>query len=183
MEEAIAGYIRVSTREQANESLSLDRQREKAIAAGANPNLIFMDTDSASRRKDRRVQLEKLLELVRQRRVRKIVTRLDRIVRSVRQFHQILEVLEQAGAELILVDTPDLDLNSPMGKMMATFLSMFAEIETDYLSQRIKTEKQQRREKQLANAITPFGYVTFEGRYKLDHSGFLCLLSFAQNST
>src|SRR6476469_5688849 len=111
MEEAIAGYIRVSTREQANESLSLDRQREKAIAAGANPNLIFMDTDSASRRKDRRVQLEKLLELVRQRRVRKIVTRLDRIVRSVRQFHQILEVLEKAKAELILVDNPDLDLS------------------------------------------------------------------------
>lgn len=176
-ERVIAGYIRVSTREQANESLSLERQRERVIAAGADPKLVFVDTDSASRKKDRRVELEKLLELIRQRKVHKIVTRLDRIVRSVKQFHTILEVLETVEADMEFLELPGLDLKSPMGKMMATFFSMVAELETDNLSQRIKSEKQQRRENQLANAITPFGYVTQDKRYKLDRSPFLCLLS------
>ena len=176
-EKVTAGYIRVSTREQANESLSLERQRERVIAAGADPKLVFVDTDSASRRKDRRVELEKLLELIRQRKVHKIVTRLDRIVRSVKQFHTILEILETVGADMEFLEFPGLDIKSTTGKMMATFFSMGAELETDNLSQRIKSEKQQRRENQLANTITPFGYITQDKHYKLDRSPFLCLIS------
>jgi DNA invertase Pin-like site-specific DNA recombinase len=173
----IAGYIRVSTREQANESLSLERQRERVVAAGADPNLIFVDTESASRKKDRRVELDKLLKLVQQGKIHKIVTRLDRIVRSVKQFYDILEIIDDAGANLEFLDFPGLDLQSPMGTMIATFFCMVAQLETDNLSQRIKSEKQQRRENQLANAIAPFGYTTQDKQYQLDRSPFLCLLS------
>jgi len=173
----IAGYIRVSTREQANESLSLERQRERVVAAGADPNLIFVDTESASRKKDRRVELDKLLKLIQQGKIHKIVTRLDRIVRSVKQFYQILEIIDEADANLEFLDFPGLDLKSPMGRIIATFFCMVAQLETDNLSQRIKNEKQQRRENQLANAITPFGYITQDKKYHLDQSPFLCLLS------
>ena len=72
MEKVIAGYIRVFTREQAIESLSLDRQKESVLNAGAQS--VFEDQQSASKSKDTRPELARLLELVRQGKVHKVVT-------------------------------------------------------------------------------------------------------------
>jgi len=52
MEKITAGYIRVSTREQAIESLSLERQKETVLNAGAQ--VIFEDQQSASKSNDTR---------------------------------------------------------------------------------------------------------------------------------
>ena len=169
MEKIIAGYIRVSTREQAIESLSLDRQKALLISVGVPEANIFEDQQSASKSKDTRPELRKLLDLVRQGKVHKVVTpRMDRMVRSSRNLHKILEVFEDADAEVDFLDIP-LPANNPtFRKMVLNLFGMMAEIETDNLSQRVRSEKRQRRERELANHNTPFGYVVVDGKYRLD---------------
>jgi|GEM_PF-693140 DNA invertase Pin-like site-specific DNA recombinase len=168
MEKITAGYIRVSTREQAIESLSLERQQEKVLNAGAQT--IFEDQQSASKSQDTRPELGKLLDLVRQGKVHRVITpRMDRMVRSSRNLHKILEVFEDAGADIEFLDIPLPSDNPIFGKMVLNFFGMIAEIETDNLSQRIKSEQRQRRERKLANHSKPFGYVVVDGKYRLDH--------------
>ena len=168
MNKVIAGYVRVSTREQAIESLSLDRQKEAVLKAGAQ--IIFEDQQSASKSNDTRPELGKLLDLVRQGKVDEVITpRMDRMVRSSRNLHKILEVFEDAGAEIRFLDIPIPTDNPTFRTMVFQFFGMIAEIETKNLSERVKNEKRQRRERKLANHITPFGYVVDDGKYKLDH--------------
>ena len=71
----------------------------------------------------------------------------------------------------------NIDLRTPMGKFMVTLIGMFAEWETDQLSERIKAERRQKRQNGVASDSCPFGYEVIQGKYVLDHQPFLCLLS------
>ena len=168
-----AGYIRVSTIEQADDSLSLNRQEQAVILHGAE--IVFQDIDSGS--KDDRKELQKLMQLVRAGEVSEvIVPRIDRLTRSLRQLLDLVSEFEELGVNLKILDL-NLDLSTMMGKFMVRLIGMFAEWETDQLSERIKTERRQRRQNKLASASHPFGYKVEHGHYVLDHAEFLCLLT------
>jgi site-specific DNA recombinase len=167
------GYIRVSTLEQADESLSLNRQEEAVKTAGAT--LVFQDIDSGS--KDERKELQKLMQLVRDGEIKEVVVpRIDRLTRSLRQLLDLISEFEKLGVNLKILDL-NLDLSTPMGKFMVHLIGMFAEWETDQLSERIKAERRQRRQKKLPSASYPFGYKVEQDQYVLDHTEFLCLLT------
>ena len=168
-----ASYIRVSTIEQADDSLSLNRQEQAVILHGAE--IVFQDIDSGS--KDDRKELQKLMQLVRAGEVSEvIVPRIDRLTRSLRQLLDLVSEFEELGVNLKILDL-NLDLSTMMGKFMVRLIGMFAEWETDQLSERIKTERRQRRQNKLASASHPFGYKVEHGHYVLDHAEFLCLLT------
>ncbi|MBD2065972.1 recombinase family protein [Leptolyngbya sp. FACHB-671] len=168
-----AGYIRVSTLMQEDESLSLDRQKAAVEAAGAT--VVFKDTDSGS--KDDRKNLQRLLELVQRGEVDEvIVSRIDRLTRSLRQLLDLISEFERLNVNLRILDM-NIDLRTPMGKFMVMLIGMFAEWETDQLSERIKSERRQRRQKLIASDSCPFGYEVQNGKYVLDRQPFLCLLS------
>lgn len=167
------GYIRVSTLEQADESLSLNRQEEAVTLHGAT--VVFQDIDSGS--KDERKELQRLMRLVRAGEVKEvIVPRIDRLTRSLRQLLDLINEFEELGVNLKILDL-SLDLSTVMGKFMVRLIGMFAEWETDQLSERIKAERRQRRQKKLASASHPFGYKVEQGHYVLDHAEYLCLLT------
>ncbi|MGB3495192.1 MAG: recombinase family protein [Elainellaceae cyanobacterium] len=171
----IAGYIRVSTHEQATDSLSLQRQRELVEQNGAT--FIFEEVETASKRK-KRPKLEALLDLVKGKKIDLVITpRLDRIARSSRELHRILGIIEDAGARIQFLDYPAIDPNTPEGLMLIAALSMVAEMESKNLSERGKSEKRHRRKNQCANSVAPLGYGTEKNQYKLDREPFLCLIS------
>lgn len=168
-----AGYIRVSTLVQEDESLSLDRQKAAVEAAGAK--VIFKDTDSGS--KDDRKNLDELLKLVRSGEVDEvIVPRIDRLTRSLRQLLDLIHEFEELNVNLRILDL-NIDLRTPMGKVMVTLIGLFAEWETDQLSDRIRSERRQRRQNLIASDSCPFGYEVRQGKYVLDRQPFLCLLT------
>lgn len=167
------GYIRVSTFEQADDSLSLNRQEKAVRDAGAT--IVFQDIDSGS--KDDRKKLEELMGLVRTRKVAEvIVPRIDRLTRSLRQLLEIVTVFDEFDVNLKILDAK-IDLSTSSGRVMLSLIGIFAEWETDQLSDRIRAERRQRRQNKLASASCPFGYKVEQGRYVLDHVEFLCLLS------
>lgn len=166
------GYIRVSTFEQADESLSLDRQETAVRNAGAT--VIFQDIDSGS--KDDRKNLQRLMNMARRGEVGEIiVSRTDRLTRSLRQLLDILSEVEELGVNLKILDL-SIDFHTHTGRLMIKLIGVLAEWETDQLSERIKSERRQRRQNLVASDSCPFGYEVVKGKYVLDRQPFLCLL-------
>ena len=169
----IFGYARVSTREQAQNSHALEQQQARLNEAGATEIL----TDVQSGRKNDRVQLQKLIKLIKAGKVKEIIaTRLDRIARSTAKFAEIAQLCLEFGVNLRILDQ-DINLNTSQGKFMANLLASLAELETDQISERVRHGNNHRRKGKKACPSYPFGYKVKEELYVLDERPFLCLLN------
>lgn len=169
---AIAGYARVSSKEQSIDSHALEQQVERLKRAGAQE--VYIDVESAYKGR-RRSQLEALMEKVRSREISEvIVTRLDRLSRKGKQAFALFDDFLESGAILRALDEP-FDLSTPAGRMAAGQLAVFAQYHSDQKSESVKHGWEHLRRRQVA-MHPPFGYCKLEDRYSLDHSEFLCLL-------
>lgn len=162
----IAGYARISSREQTQDSTALDQQINRLRAAGAQD--IFVDIESGS--KDNRPEFSKVMELVKAHQVDElVVTRLDRLTRSLITLRSTIKVFEQSKVILRALDD-HIDCSTAAGRFQLNMLGSLAEMETDRLSERIKHGWSYRRQQVKANA-PPFGYCqTVDKKYQLDHT-------------
>lgn len=173
MLDAIVSYVRLSSREQAENTHALEQQRARVIAAGAQ--YVFEDIQKG--RDKKRPNFDRLIECVKRGKIRKIIiTRIDRISRSLVKLKELVDILNQYGTSLEILDQ-NLDLDTAQGKMLLNVLGMLAEWEVDLLSERVKHGKQHQRNQQWANGSCPWGYKVVDHRYVLDHTPYLCLLS------
>jgi len=173
MTEQDVAYVRVSTREQAENTHALEQQRARVIEAGAKQ--IFEDVLKG--KNDKRPAFQKLLELVKRGKIRRItITRIDRITRSLRTLKTLVDTLNEHGVNLVILDQK-MDLGTAQGKMMLNMLGTLAEWEVDLLSERIRHGKKHQRNQQWANSLAPWGYEVVDHKYVLDQTPFLCLLS------
>src|SRR5690625_439399 len=95
----IAIYIRVSTREQADEGYSIASQREKLISfckAMSWSNYKFYVDEGVSAKDMNRPELQRMLKDMRNGNLSMIlVYRLDRFTRKVKDLHKMLDEMEQ----------------------------------------------------------------------------------------
>ena len=147
-----AGYIRLSRwKGEADPSTSPDRQRELiknyCRAQGYELAEIFEDLDVSGSSLGRRLERPAL------RRLRGrwaefdavVFSKIDRLSRSVIDFNQL--VVESREHETALVSVEEgFDLGSPMGKMQADLLSIFAEFEAATIRERTLAGKAKSRE-------------------------------------
>lgn len=88
--------------------------------------------------KDRRPQLDALMEDARKRRIDGIlVWKLDRFGRSLKSLVNAFEEFKALGIQFVSY-TENLDFSTPMGKAMANLCGVFAEFERDLISERVK---------------------------------------------
>lgn len=167
----ICGYSRVSSREQSENSHSLEQQQARLITAGAIE--VFSDIESG--KKDERKNFQKMMDLVRLGKVQEvIVTRLDRLTRSLPTLRKTVDELTRYGVNLRALDE-SMDFSTAAGKFHLNMLGALAEMEVDRLSERVRHGWQHLRDRSIAiNA--PFGYRKVENKHELDHRPFLCLL-------
>jgi DNA invertase Pin-like site-specific DNA recombinase len=127
------GYARVSTRDQHPES-----QREKLIASGCDPELIFTD-HGASGAKASRPEWDRMLSQLRKGDVI-VVTKLDRAGRSVRNLIDVVNDLNALGVGLVVLDAGGqaIDTGNAAGKIMFTIMAAFAEFELELIRERTK---------------------------------------------
>jgi DNA invertase Pin-like site-specific DNA recombinase len=152
MPKLAAGYIRLSRwKGDADPSTSPDRQREliKNYCQSQGYELveIFEDLDVSGSVRGRRLERPAL------RRLRSrwaefdavVFSKIDRLSRSVIDFNQL--VIESREHEAALVSVEEgFDLGSPMGKMQADLLSIFAEFEAATIRERTLAGKAKSRE-------------------------------------
>lgn len=158
------GYVRVSTREQADTD-ALEQQVARIRKAGVVR--IFQDIESG--RKDSRSQYNQMLELCKMGEIKEVViTRIDRLSRSVISLHKAMKQLEEWEVKLTILDAPVDDPNSPFGWFSISQMGQLAEFESRLLSSRIRHGINYFREQKKAGSRPPFGYARIDEKYQPD---------------
>lgn len=135
----IYGYARCSTDETKQ---NIDRQVRELKEMGASKENIYLEYESGT--KVDRVELQKLLRVVEPGDTI-VTTEVSRITRSTKQLCEIIEFVQDKQLKLILgafvVDCSKGELD-PMTEGMLKMMGVFAEMERNMISQRVKSGMQ-----------------------------------------
>lgn len=130
------GYARCSTNESKQD---IHRQERELINLGVKKQNIFFEYESGS--KTNRRELNRLLEITKKG-DKIIATELSRITRSTKDLIQILEIAKQKKLMLVL-GSFEADCSSdnldPMTEGMLKMMGVFAELEKNITSERVKS--------------------------------------------
>jgi len=133
------GYIRVSTRDQADNGHSLDAQRAKieayATLHGLDLSATIMDEGQSAKSLDR-PGMERLLTMIRRRDVGcVVVAKLDRITRSVRDLGELIELFEKHGVEFASVND-HIDTGTASGRLVLNVMASVSQWEREAIGER-----------------------------------------------
>jgi len=136
----IYGYARCSTNEELQD---IDRQKRELRELGATDETIYFEYESGT--KEDRAELNKLFSVV-QRGDTIVTTEVSRLTRSTRQLCDIIRDIKDIGLKLIVKGSITIDCtNGSIDPMTNAFLQMtgvFAELERNIISQRVKSGMQ-----------------------------------------
>ncbi len=133
------GYIRVSTRDQADNGHSLDAQRAKIEAYATLHDLelsaTIMDDGQSAKSLDRPGMCE-LLTMIRRRDVGcVVVSKLDRITRSVRDLGELIELFQKHGVEFASVND-HIDTGTASGRLVLNVMASVSQWEREAIGER-----------------------------------------------
>lgn len=137
----IAGYVRVSTQDQATKGQSLEVQRELIERYVQLHDLgeveFYVDGGiSGGKPLAKRTAGARLLEAIEAGTIDTVIaTKIDRLGRSLLDVMQLVQLLEKKGVNLVLLDL-NVDTQSVQGKFMLQILSSFAEMERGLIRER-----------------------------------------------
>jgi DNA invertase Pin-like site-specific DNA recombinase len=150
-------YARCSTLDKGQDpELQLVPLREYCQRRGFAVTGEYLD-NGISGTKDRRPQLDRLLEAARKRQIDLIlVWKLDRFGRSLKQLVNALEELSSIGVGFISYQD-NLDLTTPQGRLMFHIIGAMAEFERELIRERVKAgiENARRKGKRLGRKPVP----------------------------
>lgn len=162
------GYIRVSTKEQAETKLSLTHQEEKirALALAHDLPLARIFNDAAESAKDlNRDAIQELLREVEKGQIGHVVIyKLDRLIRNVENLGYLLRLFEEHGVTLSSVQE-SLDTSTASGRMVVNLLGMIAQWERETIAERTQAALDvKRRQGEKLGGIVPYGYRARQGK-------------------
>jgi site-specific DNA recombinase len=137
------GYCRVSTREQADEGVSLAAQQDKIESFANSKDLdlvecIVEEGVSGSVPLKERDGGSLIFEAIQNRGVRVVIaTKLDRLFRDALDCLAMTREWEKLGVKVLLLDM-GVDFSTPTGKAFLTNAASFAELERNLISERTK---------------------------------------------
>ncbi|HEX6206954.1 MAG TPA: recombinase family protein, partial [Actinomycetota bacterium] len=154
-------YLRVSTKEQAEEGYSIAAQQQAcerfATERGWDLVDVYSDRGESARTSDRPQFQLMLRRITEDDAVRfLIVHKLDRLARNIRDYAEIREALERAGVELVSV-TEGLEATAS-GRMVEGMLAVVAEWYSNNLSAEIRKGQAQKLREGGWPTAAPIGY-------------------------
>lgn len=132
------GYIRVSTKKQANKGNSLEDQRNILIDEGVPAENLFVDKCTGT--KMDRPEFDKLIALLKKG-DELVVTKIDRFARTSIEGSQMIRDLVDRGIRVNILNMGVAD-NTPMGKLLVTIVLAFAEFERDMIVERTQSGRE-----------------------------------------
>jgi site-specific DNA recombinase len=140
MPQTAVTYSRVSSLQQ-TEGFSLASQQDatKAYCDFKQWRITnhLVEAGKSGRTQKKRPKLAKALEIVCHNKGVLVVHKLDRLVRSAADCEEICDRLESAGARLVSV-TESIDTATAAGKAFVAITAVFARLESDRISERVK---------------------------------------------
>jgi DNA invertase Pin-like site-specific DNA recombinase len=138
---AVVGYVRVSTDEQAVSGLGLAAQRAaiEAECARRHWTLVAVHEDPGVSGKtiDRPGLTAALADVETGRAAALVVSKVDRLSRSSFDFVGLLERAQRGRWNLVALDV-NVDTTTPQGEMMASVMAIFAQLERRLIGQRTR---------------------------------------------
>jgi DNA invertase Pin-like site-specific DNA recombinase len=135
-------YLRVSTKDQSHSS-----QRhavEKYLSAYGIVAEFYEENGSGGSTKDRPIFRQLMREIERGEVSHLYIFKLDRFARNTKDFLLAHEKIEKAGCAFVSI-SDSLDFSTPVGRMLAQMLAMFAEFEREQIRARVKASYAARR--------------------------------------
>lgn len=159
------GYVRVSTKQQADDGQSLEVQQAK-IEVWCEANdlrlvKIYADKGVSGTSMDGRAQLQDLLNNIKQGETLMAYS-ISRLSRSSRDFLNIIYDMNMRGCRIILYNEK-LDTKTPYGKFTATMFSAVAELEVSITKQRVSEALQHKIAKGEFVGRVPYGWKLSNG--------------------
>lgn len=174
MKKQVVGYVRVSSREQSEDTQALKQQIDRVESYGVD--LLFCDVASGAG--DSRPEFNKMMDAVMAGEANKIVaTRWDRLMRSQPAYTTLKAQLQQEQVSLYLLDQGEIDLSTASGEISADIQAILAVHERRLLRERVQKGFEYRRKHKKAWARAPWGYLEVDGAYQLNRRPLVCLLS------
>ena len=171
----IYGYCRCSMNE---DKQDIQRQVRELIELGATKETIYKEYINGS--SDDKVELNKLLAVINEGDTI-VVTEVSRLSRSAKQLLELIEIVKDKKICLVVGNAMKIDCrNGELDPMTLAFLQMagvFAELERNMISQRVKSgmENAKKKGKQIGRAKTSMEEVLsnekFMEKYKLYKNG------------
>jgi site-specific DNA recombinase len=156
-----AGYVRVSTEEQAREGVSLENQgaKIKAYCELNDFELLEIFTDAGLSAKNlNRPGINKILQMARNKEIDAIVVyKLDRAFRSTIDALEVTSELDKCGVGFHSINER-LDTKSPLGRFFFTLIAGIAEMERGIIGERTSDALKRKIEKGEHLGQVPFGY-------------------------
>ncbi len=133
------GYVRVSTRDQADSGASLASQRAKIEAYALQHDLelveVIEDAGYSAKSLDRPGMAD-LLRLIRGRKIGVVVVaKLDRITRSVRDLGELIELFQRSGVEFASV-ADHIDTSTASGRLVLNVMGSVSQWEREAIGER-----------------------------------------------
>lgn len=142
--EKAAIYCRVSTFEQTVEQQIF--ACVKWCEMNHLPYEIFAE-EGVSGAKVSRTQLDKMLQRIRKGEFQAVIVwKLDRLGRNTQHLLQLSEEFRNKGVKLVSV-TQNIDTERPEGRMFFTIIASFAELEREYIMERVKASLETKKRK------------------------------------
>ena len=132
------GYVRVSTREQADSRLGLEAQRRGLVAEAERRGweLQIIEDAGYSATSASRPGLQEALRILKRRESEVLlVYRLDRLSRSVQDFARFLTSAQKQRWALVALDM-QIDMTTPNGRLVAHILAAVAQWESETIGSR-----------------------------------------------
>jgi len=164
---AVYGYVRVSTKMQVEDGMSLDAQKRQiegyAMMKGFELDSIFIEKAiSGGKPIAKRPEGQRLMTSVESGDL-VICSKLDRMFRSAKDALTVSEELQKKNVNLHLIDLGGDVTNNGVSKMFFTIVAAFAEFERDRIAERITDVKHNEKEKgRFLGGSRPFGYQVTE---------------------
>jgi DNA invertase Pin-like site-specific DNA recombinase len=136
------GYLRVSTRTQADSGAGIAAQRSAILAEAerrgwAAADVTFVE-EVATGSNAKRPGLEAVREALASGDAGAlVVSKVDRLARSLLDFAEIMQAAQREGWALVALDLP-LDLSTPLGEAMAGVVMTFAQLERRMIGERTR---------------------------------------------
>jgi DNA invertase Pin-like site-specific DNA recombinase len=137
----VIGYVRVSTKDQAKEGISLEAQEEKIRAYCVVKDwelLNIYKEEGISAKSLDRTEMQEVLKLVNEKKVDVVIVyKLDRLTRSVVDLNMLVKLFDSNGVSLVSLQE-SLDATTATGRLMMNLLASVSQWEREVIGERTK---------------------------------------------
>ena len=158
-------YVRVSTERQAHEGYSVAAQKENLTKFAQDNDFrvyeVYADEGISGKNVEGRPSVKKLIKDIQDGKIDVVlIQKFDRLTRNISDTEDFIQLFQQYDVDIWSISDGKVDISNSNGKFMTLLKGLFAQLEREQTSERIKVAFSQKARQgyTLCCGCTPYGY-------------------------